>query len=295
MRPIAAIVVLVALPFGIVAQTPVNSDAQALRQLGRDALARGEAKNAVEYFEKAVALAPSNAEYHYQLANAYELTAAEAGMLSAMPIAKQAKAELERACSSIPISSWRGSHCWISTCKRRPSPEGAPPRRSSRPPRSASATSSTVIARSRIHAAAKKPDLVRKEYDDTLKERPGFARARYFVGVYQMLTEKNYKSAGDAFESVVKLDPSYMPAYFQIGHVAALGATNLSRGEEALTKYPSYIPKHEEPSIARAHFWLGSLYEKQGKKAEAKASYAASLRINPTQKDAEAAMKRVSS
>jgi hypothetical protein len=34
-------------------------------------------------------------------------------------------------------------------------------------------------------------------------------------------------------------------------------------------------------------------YEKQGKKAEAMSNYAASLKINPNQKDVEAAMKRV--
>ncbi len=109
-----------------------------------------------------------------------------------------------------------------------------------------------------------------------------------------MLTEKNYKSASDEFESTVKLDPSYMPAYFQIGHVAALAANNFARGEETLKKYLAYRPKDEEPPVARAYYWLGGIYEKQGKKTEAKSSYAASLKINPNQKDVDAAMKRVS-
>ncbi|HEX9130585.1 MAG TPA: tetratricopeptide repeat protein, partial [Gemmatimonadaceae bacterium] len=108
------------------------------------------------------------------------------------------------------------------------------------------------------------------------------------------LTEKNYKAASDELESVVKLDTSYMPAYFQIGHVAALSGANLTRGEEALRKYLPYRPKEDEPSIARAYFWLGGIYEKQGRKADAKASYAASLQINPNQKDAGDALKRVS-
>jgi Tfp pilus assembly protein PilF len=146
----------------------------------------------------------------------------------------------------------------------------------------------------RIHTAAKKPDLARKEYDDMVKEQPASARAHYFFGVYLMLTEKNYKSAGDEFESAVRLDPSYMPAYFQIGHVAALAANNFARGEETVKKYLWYRPKDEEPSVARAHYWLGAIYEKQGQKAEAKSSYGASLKINPNQKDADAAMKRVS-
>jgi TolA-binding protein len=85
-----------------------------------------------------------------------------------------------------------------------------------------------------------------------------------------------------------------MPGYFQIGHVAALAGNNFARGEEALKKYLAHRPKEEEPSLARAHYWLGCVYEKQGKKPEAKSSYAASLRINPHQKDVGAAIKRVS-
>ena len=48
-----------------------------------------------------------------------------------------------------------------------------------------------------------------------------------------------------------------------------------------------------EASIARAYYWLGGIYEKEEKKADAKSSYAASLKINPNQKDVDAAMKRV--
>ena len=100
--------------------------------------------------------------------------------------------------------------------------------------------------------------------------------------------------ASDKFESAVTLDPSYMPAYFQIGHVAALAANNFARGEEALKRYLAYQPKDEEPSVTRAYYWLGAIYDKQGKKAEAKSNFAASLKINPNQKDVVAAMKRVS-
>ena len=64
----------------------------------------------------------------------------------------------------------------------------------------------------------------------------------------------------------VKLDPNYMPGWFQIGHMAALSGTNLQRGEEALQKYLAYTPKQDEPQHYRAYFWLGGIYEKQGKK-----------------------------
>ncbi len=146
----------------------------------------------------------------------------------------------------------------------------------------------------RIHTAAKKPDLARKEYVEMVKAHPASARAHYQFGVYLMLTEKNYRSAGDELETAVRLDPSYMPAYFRIGHLAAIGGSSFARGEVALKKYLAYRPKDDEPPIARAHYWLGAIHEKRGNKAEAKSNYAASLRINPNQKDVDAAMKRVS-
>ena len=85
-----------------------------------------------------------------------------------------------------------------------------------------------------------------------------------------------------------------MPAWFQIGHMAALGGASPSRGEEGLQKYLAYTPKPGEPAIARAHYWLGMIFEKQGKKAEARERYNASLRLNPSQKDVAQALKRVS-
>jgi Tfp pilus assembly protein PilF len=84
-----------------------------------------------------------------------------------------------------------------------------------------------------------------------------------------------------------------MPAVFQIGHLAALSGQNLARGEESLQKYLAYKPSGEEPGHHRTHYWLGMIYEKQGKKAEAKAHYDASLKLRPGQKDVGEALKRV--
>jgi cytochrome c-type biogenesis protein CcmH/NrfG len=44
----------------------------------------------------------------------------------------------------------------------------------------------------------------------------------------------------------------------------------------------------------RTHYWLGQIFEKTGRKAEAKASYEASLKLRGEQKDVIEALKRVS-
>jgi tetratricopeptide (TPR) repeat protein len=292
MKRIAAILFISTLSLAAGAQT---NDPQALYQLGREAMTRGEPEKAAEYLEKAAALKPNNADYHYQLANAYGQAAAAAGMFGAMSIAKKAKGEWERAVQLDP-NLIPARFALLEFNVAAPAMFGG-----SEP---AALEQATEIRKrdaidghrafARIHTAANKPDLARKEYDDMIREQPASARAHYFFGVYLMLTEKNYKSAGDEFEAAVKVDPSYMPGYFQIGHVAVLAANNFVRGEETLKKYLGYLPKDGEPSVARAYYWLGGIYEKQGKKADAKSNYAASLKINPNQKDADAAMKRVS-
>lgn len=292
MKQIVAILVCLILFLAARAQT---NDPQALYQLGRDAIARGEPERAAKYFEKAVALKPDSASYHYQLATAYGQAAPAAGVFGKMSMARKAKAEWERAVQLDP-NLMPARFALLEFHVLAPAMFGG--NESAAMEQAIEIRKRDAIdghrAFARIHTAAKKADLARKEYADMVKEQPASARAHYFFGVYLMLTEKNYKSASNEFETALRLDPSYMPAYFQLGHVAALAGNNFARGEETLKKYLAYRPKDEEPSVARAHYWLGGIYEKQGKKAEAKSNYAASLKINPNQKDVDAAMKRVS-
>ena len=292
MKRIAAILLVGTMTAAVRAQP---SDAQALSQLARDAVTRGEPAKAAEYLEKAVALEPNNAEYHYRLANAYGMATVGAGMFKAMSMVKKLKAELERAIqldSNLLPARFALLEFYVAAPGIAGGSESAAVGQATEIRKRDAGEGHRAFAR--IYTAGKKPDLARKEYADMIKEQPTSSRAHYFYGVYLMLTEKNYKSAAGEFESALKLDPAYMPAYFQIGHVAALAGDDFARGEEALKKYLGCRPKDEEPSIARAHYWLGGVYEKQGRNGDAKSSYAASLKINPNQKDAEAAMKRVS-
>jgi len=94
MKRTAAILFIATLSLAAGAQP---NDAQALRKLGRDAITHGGPEKAAEYFEKAIALKPNNADYHYQLANAYILAATNVGMFDAISMGKKAKAGLERA------------------------------------------------------------------------------------------------------------------------------------------------------------------------------------------------------
>src|SRR6185503_8174099 len=88
---------------------------------------------------------------------------------------------------------------------------------------------------------------------------------------------KKYKEAATELDATLKLDPNYWPVYFRIGQNAALAGNDYARGEEFLKKYLTYKPAADEPPAYRAYYWLGQIYEKQGRKADAKANYAQSL------------------
>jgi Tfp pilus assembly protein PilF len=144
-----------------------------------------------------------------------------------------------------------------------------------------------------IYSHQKKTGEAKNEYFAEVKEFPKSPRAHLDLGLFHV-ANKDFKAAGSEFDSALTLDPYYMPAVFRVGQLAVLSNGSLARGEEMLRKYLAYSPKHDEPSLARAHYWLGQIFEKQGKKAEAKASFTMSLKLNPYQKDVAEALKRVS-
>ena len=276
---------LVALP--LLAQT-------SLIEQGRAAMNRNDADAAATLLEKAVAQNPKSAEAHYLLGSAYGSQAQKASIFGQASLAGKTKDEFEKAVALDPNlldaryglvqfytmapgiigGSYDKAFAQVGEIKKRD------PLMAHR-------------AAAFIYSQQKKPDEARNEYLAEVREFPKSARAHIDLGV-SYIGQKNFKAAGDEFELAVKVDPAYMPGYFRLGQISVFTSSNYGRGEELLRKYLAYTPKEDEPSLARAHYWLGQLFEKQGKKAEAKASFATSLKLNPAQKDVAEALKRVS-
>lgn len=84
-----------------------------------------------------------------------------------------------------------------------------------------------------------------------------------------------------------------MFALFSIGRTAAVSGQQLVRGEQALKEYLRGPRGPNDPPLANANFRLGQIYEKQNRKAEARAAYQAALRTNPTFREASLALDRV--
>lgn len=272
----------------LVAQAPLVDQGRAL-------VDKNENKAAVDVLTKAVAAAPNSAEAHYQLGRAYAQMAQHASFLTQASIAPKAKEELETAvrldpnhlkarfdlmqyyvfAPGIAGGSMDKAQEQANEIKRRDAYQGH-------------------RAWALIDNYRKKPELARKEWIDFVREQPSSSKARLALGA-QYLVERNLPAAATEFEAAAKLDPNNTQVWFRTGQIAALTGTNLPNGEQALRKYLATTPKPEELPLFRAHYWLGLVLEKSGRKADAKASYTTSLSMNPEQKDVGEALKRVSS
>lgn len=258
-------------------------------------MARHDDDAATKFFEKAVAQYPKSSEAHLWLGNAYGSQAQKAGMFGMASLAMKTKSEFEKAVE-LDANNLDARFGLVQFYAMAPGFIGGSFDKAAE---QAAQIKKRDLGRGHrayafVYAAQKKQDLARKEYVDWIREQPNSPQAHIAYGSYLISVDKNFAGAASEFETAIKADASYMPGWFFLGRAIAGGSTNFGRGEEALRKYLAYTPKADEPSLARAHYWLGTIQEKSGRKAEAKASYETSLKLSPGAKDVTEALKRVS-
>jgi tetratricopeptide (TPR) repeat protein len=244
---------------------PLTNDPDALFLLGKIALLQEDDERATSTLEKVVQVRPSNADvqYWFGLANRPTISKARFALIDYYIFAPAiAGGSEEKALAQAAEVSKRDKFMGHR-------------------------------AYARLYTRQKKLDLARNELLDTVREQPTSAAAHAALGTFYGANDKNYPQGFAELESAIKLDPTYMPAWFRIGQVAALSGTNLPRGEEALKKYLAHRPKENEPGLLATWFYLGSIYEKTGRKPEARAAFANALAIDPKWKDLQEAAARV--
>src|SRR5712692_3960749 len=266
-----------------------------LIEQGRAAISRGDSDAAIDLLEKAVAQSPKSAEAHFYLSNAYGAKIQASGMFGAAKYASKIKDEFEKAVALDPryVEARFGL---VQVYAGAPGIMGGSYEKALEQAKEIKAIDPIFGHRAYafVYSQQKKLDLAQKEYVDAIREEPRSPKAHSYFGQYLANVEKDYTAASLEFETALKVDPHYMPAFYHLGRTASLANTNLARGEEALKKYVAYPPKANEPTLANALYYLGDIYEKEGRKAEAKQAYQAALKLNPTLTKASDALKRVS-
>ena len=266
-----------------------------LIEQGRAALNRGDVDAAVDILEKAVAQSPNSAEAHYYLGSAYGVKAQRANPFSAAALAGKTRDEFEKAVALNP--KWvEARFALVEFYSFAPGIIGGSFDKALAQAAEIRKLDALQAHRAYaiVYSSQKKPELAKKEYLEAVHEQPNSPKPHQYLGQFLANTEKDYTAASKEFETALELDASYIPALFWIGRTAANSGANLARGEEALKKYFATTPKEGEPPLANAHYWLGMIYEKQNRKAEAKQQYETALKMNPSLQAASEALKRVS-
>jgi tetratricopeptide (TPR) repeat protein len=261
---------------------------------GREALAKGQLDQAVTLFEKAVAANPKQSNYHFWLGNAYGSQAVKANMVSQVSLAKKTLAEFEKAVQLDP-NNIEARFGLIDYYMRAPSFMGGGQDKALAQAAEVKKRESLAGHRAyaRIYMRQEKKDAANKELVEAVREQPTSAKAHFFLGNF-LLNEKQYPAAIHEYEQAVKLDSTFMPPWLRLGQAIAQGGTNFARGEEVIRKYLTYKPNFDEPQHLAAWYWLGQIYEKQGKRDAARAAYANAAKLAPGEKEIAAALKRVS-
>src|SRR4051812_37861256 len=192
--------------------------------LGRLALQRDDAEQAISCLEKAVSLSPTDSRFHHRLGDAYGRAAQKASLFSQMGLAKKCRMAYEKAVELDP-KNIDAHFSLLGFYQQAPGMVGG--------------------GMDKAHQEA----LAIKQLD--------LNRGRQAVaGLY--VAEKKYAEAFAEFDEVLKQNPADYSALFQTGRLAAISGERLDDGLHALRLCLAQTPPEGQPGHAAAHWRVGN-------------------------------------
>ena len=269
------------------------ASAEAAFYLGRTLIALRQFAKASEALEKAVALAPKDAEAHFWLGRAYGQEAMESNVLKQAGLAKKTKAEFEKAVALDPGHlGARGDlvqYYLLAPGFMGGSVDKAREQAAEIKKRDSVRGSLALVS---VHLDQKDTAAAERELKSAIQATPADPRPRLLLGaVYQGV--ERWNDAFEAFEAILKANPQNFDALYQVGKTGVLSGQRLDRAEESLKRYLGSTPGPESAPLPNAHFRLGQVYEKKGDKARARTHYQQAVKMDPNLKEAREALKKL--
>jgi len=276
---------------GYAAKNP--GDADAALYLGRAYLALHKSSTAVEWLEKAAALAPASSDKQRWLGEGYGLQAEEASLFSAPGLAKKAKAAFDKAVALDP-ANLDAREDLIEFYLQVPGILGGSVDKAKEEAAEIRKRDSFRgrVAMAQVFLHQKDTAGAERELKAAVTESPADAKARLALGQLYANNQR-WPEAFDSVEAILKTDPNNWLALYAIGRNGAVSGQHLDRAEECLKRYLGHTPALHEPPLANTHFRLGMVYEKKGDKAKARAEYQEAVRLDPKLEDAKKALEKV--
>jgi tetratricopeptide (TPR) repeat protein len=259
--------------------------------LGKIAMAQNDGDESIKQFEQCVRIDENNSECHAWLGNALGNAAMRASKFKLPFIAKRTKKEFDRAVELDPANI-DGRWGQLQYYMQAPGFLGGSMDK-------ARETAAEIEKHDKFHGALASAQLAEKD------KKPADAEAAYhraitvapdsvvgyngLVNLY--VREKRWSDAFATLDRVAARIPSEGNIPLAIARVAYLSGEQLARGEEAAQHWIANPPKNASVnSQAAAHFRLGAIYEKTGRKELARAEYEKAVGLNPKHEDAKKAL-----
>ena len=270
-------------------------DAELQDYLGRARLRAGQVEPAVAALTRAVELAPEASEYHRHLAGALGQHIQQASFLKKPGLAKRMREHMERAVALDP-NSVRAREALMQYYAQAPGIAGG----------SVDKAREQAVAVAQFNPAEglrlqasmarfdNKPEAEVVAAWEKAVAAPGATwEARLEYGQY-LQARGRWEPAFAQFDALVKADPAAPGPQYQVGKTAALSGQRLADGEKALRAYLETGPKADsDPPREAAHWRLGQVLHKAGRKDEARAQYQLALKENPDFAQAKEALDKL--
>jgi tetratricopeptide (TPR) repeat protein len=249
---------------------------------------------AVNSAEKAVKMDPDNSKYHEWLGRAYGLKAEHASWFSALGLAKKTRREFEMAVK-LDGKNFAARQALVEYDCSAPGIAGGGEDKA-RP----EIAEIAALDPAEGHYAAgncrwQKKDFATadEEFTQALESHPRSADLIYDIGDYALKRNQAERmlAVADAGEQANPNDPR---GKFFRAAALILKKERQDEAERLLDEYLKTAPTRTAyPRPAVAHYWLGRLYEQQGKRDDATEEYEASLKLDPKNKQAQEQLKRI--
>ena len=271
---------------------PQNGEVQLL--LAKSYLELEEHDPAIKSAEKAVAIDPQNSVYHEWLGRAYGEKADHAGWFSAMSLAKKTGKEFETAVR-LDARNYSARQVLIEFDCSAPGLVGGGEEKALPQIRQLAEMDAAEGHFAAGNCRRQKKDfaIADEEFTKALESHPKSAELIYEIGFYAVNRNQPERllAVVDTGERVAPGDPR---AKFYHGVALVLKKANPEEAERLLREYARKAPvRTGYPRPAAAHAWLGRLFEDQGNLEEAEKEFETARKLDPKNKMAQEALKRL--
>lgn len=253
-----------------------------------------ERDRAVSSAERAVAIDPQSSIYHEWLGRTYGEKADHSGWFSALSLAKKARREFATAVE-LNEKNFSAMQALIEFDCSAPGIAGGGDDKAAKEIEKIASLDVAEGHYARGNCRRQKKDFAETdaEFTKALESNPKSVDLVYDIGDYAMKRDQADRLLAVA-QTGGKLDPKDPRGSFYLAAAQVLRGEKIAEAEKTIREYLAKAPKRNGyPSPAMAHYWLGRLAESQKSRDAAISEYEIALKLEPKNRYAAEALKRV--